>query len=431
MSGLFTNNSPQQQPIYPGSYIYVTNGMPASNALTGLTLEGWVRPSLDLSGSFPYPGGFEGLITQYDTNQAGFGLFIEVNPTNYGSVAFYVGDGSAVRITNWLQADFDFVGTAMQWTNLTWHHIAGTWNGATQSLWIDGQLAASRASAGPVKPGPAPLRLGAYGENGLSSHFYNGDVAFPVIYNRALSVMEISNQFNQVHPGGPPPQPVDTNNVPSDVLACWPLMEEGSNSVSDITTFHRDGQIINHGTWMIGGPSFNAAAVGEFDGYNPTTDPTRGHGLRLASDDLFDCGWTNTFSWFVTNNSPSGVYVARLRVPANLGPNALYDHITFIVRKPDAQPPATNLLVFPITTCIAYNSQPFQTNAYSAGLLFYLGTGGNDTNISADLPGYSAYRIHQNGAPTAHIGVAMPMPSADPYATYEYTPNGYAGSHLT
>jgi predicted ATPase len=38
---------------------------------------------------------------------------------------------------------------------------------------------------------------------------------------------------------------------------------------------------------MIGGPSFNAA-VSQFGTYDPAT---RGHGLRFASDDLFDCRW--------------------------------------------------------------------------------------------------------------------------------------------
>ena len=44
---------------------------------------------------------------------------------------------------------------------------------------------------------------------------------------------------------------------------------------------------------MIGGPSFDAD-VPRFGTYNPSTDPRRGHGLRLASDDLFDCRWTPT-----------------------------------------------------------------------------------------------------------------------------------------
>jgi hypothetical protein len=429
----FTVMSPQQQPIYPGSYVCVTNGLPASNALAGLTLECWMRPSLAIPGGdeFALAPGFTGLMTQYDTNQAGFGLFVQLNDTNNGTVAFYGGDGGALRMTNWLQTSFDFIGSAQTWDQLQWHHVAATWDGATQSLWIDGQLAASHSFAGPVKPGPAPLRLGSYGENGLANHFYNGDLAFPVIYSNALSGVEISNHFSQVHPGGSPPQPFDTNNVPTNVLACWQLTEEGSNIVADISAFHRDGQIINHATWHIGGPSFDASKVGEFDSYDPATDPTRGHGLRLASDDLFDCGWTNTFSWVVSNAAPSGIYVARLRYPATAGTNAFYHHITFVVRKPDSRAPAPILLVFPLNTLLAYNSSPFRTNIFINGSLFAkeIDTGGisGAGPNPADFPQVSGYEEHHDGAPTAHIGLRMPLGSADPYADY----GGGSYSHLT
>jgi hypothetical protein len=73
----------------------------------------------------------------------------------------------------------------------------------------------------------------------------------------------------------------------------------------------RPGSIINHATWMIGGPNFDAA-VPQFDDYDPATDPTRGHGLRFASDDLVDCRWQVTQTYTVPTNARSGIYVARL-----------------------------------------------------------------------------------------------------------------------
>ena len=73
------------------------------------------------------------------------------------------------------------------------------------------------------------------------------------------------------------------------VLACWPLREERGDVVADASGHQRTGRIVNHGTWMIVGPAFEPNRVNEFsdDGYDPLTDPTRGHGLRLASDDLY------------------------------------------------------------------------------------------------------------------------------------------------
>jgi len=97
-------------------------------------------------------------------------------------------------------------------------------------------------------------------------------------------------------------------------LACWPLSEEEGDDVADISGNKRPGRIINHATWMIGGPNFDAA-VSQFDDYDPATDPTRGHGLRFASDDLFDCRWQVTQTYTVPTNARSGIYVARPPVP--------------------------------------------------------------------------------------------------------------------
>ena len=55
--------------------------------------------------------------------------------------------------------------------------------------------------------------------------------------------------------------------------------------VADAGVDGRHGRIINQGTWMIGGPSFDASVIGRHDTtYDPTKDLERGHGLRLASD---------------------------------------------------------------------------------------------------------------------------------------------------
>ena len=72
----------------------------------------------------------------------------------------------------------------------------------------------------------------------------------PVIYDRALSPGEIQSRFAQQ--GLQPP-------TLGGVLACWPLSEERGLDVSDISPSGRSGRIVNHATWQIGGPSFDAA----------------------------------------------------------------------------------------------------------------------------------------------------------------------------
>src|SRR5262249_23092624 len=157
---------------------------------------------------------------------------------------------------------------------------------------------------------------------------------------------------------------------------------------------------------------------------DPSKDQTRGHGLRFASDDLFDCRWQVTQTYTVPANASSGLYVARLRYPTD---NGAYYHVTFIVQKPNNQKPAPILLVCPTSTWLAYNSKPFlkKSELYQEGSLFkgtYPSTGRRDDidpkPSGVDVPQFSCYLGHQAFAPAYHIGLLLPNPAADPYVTY-------------
>jgi Concanavalin A-like lectin/glucanases superfamily len=441
MSGALKVDTPSQQPIHPGSYVHVENGLAATANLTALTLECWVRPFVG-SPSYPDPLNYTGVITQFDLQKgAGYGLFVRFSfDGSKGSVAFYLGNGAPFdpKNPNLLEVDMDFLDGAQNWSQLQWHHIVATWDGKTKALWIDGGIDGkpqlTQTFAGPVRPGPAPVRLAACGENGNASRFLNGDLVMPVIYNRALSPTEIQGRLVQL--GLKPP-------ALNGVLACWPLSEEQGDDVADISKNKRPGRIINHATWMIGGPNFNAD-VAQFGDYDPTTDATRGHGLRFASDDLFDCRWQITQTYTVPNNARSGIYVARLTNDAGQ-----LSHVTFIVQKSDKQKPAPILLVCPTNTWLAYNSRPFLNKSaafvtdqstpvslYQMGSLFketYVSTGRRDVTVPVeeakylDFPEYSCYQGHQNFAPGYYFGLLLPNPAADPYVSYGS--NNY--SHLT
>jgi N,N-dimethylformamidase len=409
MSGAMQVSTPLQQPIHPGSYVHVENGLAATANLTALTLECWVRPFVGLR-SYPDPLNYTGLITQFDlTKGAGYGLLVRFDNKHLndkdgvhgGRVAFYLGNGDSFNPTNYsanlLEVPVDFLGTAAKWRELQWHHIVATWDGKTKALWIDGVSKPewTQTFTGPVRPGPAPLRLAACGENGEATRFLNGDLAMPVIYNRALSSAEITGRFYQL--GLEPP-------ALNGLLAYWPLSEEEGDEVADKSKNKRPGRIINHATWMVGGPNFNAA-VPEFGEYDPEDDPTRGHGLRFASDDLVDCRWQDPLTYTVPTNAPSGIYVARL-IRAG---QADY-HVTFIVKKSNSQKPAPILLVCPTNTWLAYNSSPFMDQANFDP--------NNPGNPNLDIPRYSCYQTHRNFAPGFHFGLLLPRPSADPYARY-------------
>lgn len=281
----FPLTAPRVQPIHPGSYISVEGGLPHRQALEAATFEVWVQPW-----SF---GRRQALFGQYDFPEAcDYGLFL----SEAGDVEFYVGNGKEFAEANVLKGP--------RLDQREWQHLVGTWDGHTASIWIDAKKVASKVVAASLRPGNAPLRFGSSSIDSLATEFLDGDLVMPVIYSRALSEIEIARRFEErgLH-------------IASDrfVLGCWPLREQGGDTVHDTSGHQRTGRIINHATWMINGPAFEPQKVGVYEvttpAYDPLQDPTRGNGIRLARDDLYDCRWEVTHEFLV----PTDVKCRNLR----------------------------------------------------------------------------------------------------------------------
>jgi N,N-dimethylformamidase beta subunit-like, C-terminal/Concanavalin A-like lectin/glucanases superfamily len=380
----FPVDAAAQQPIRPGSYVHVSQALPAS-ALSQLTLECWVRSPATVAG-------WQGLISQHThPTDCGFGLFLD----DARRPSAYFGDGGAFQGA-WL-------GRSNVPIDDAWHHLAAVFNQSTVTLWVDGVQQASFTGPTAVNPGAAPLRLAAYGSAGQTSNTLDGDLAMPAIYDRALSAAEI-----QLRAATRPP------TVPaSNLLACWPLTEESGSVVNDVSANGRHGQIINGATWMIGGPGFDAAAVTRFGTYNPSADTTRGHGLRFSSEDLYDCNWTISETYVLSPDLVPGIYVGRIEYPSP-GFNHRYD-TTFVVRPAATKPKAPVLVLCNTNTWLAYNV-PFP-NAPDA--VDGWGAGGHSLTVPG-APGFNLYedcrRQKDPERPTFQIGVNTPW-SAFPYMT--------------
>lgn len=85
-------------------------------------------------------------------------------------------------------------------TRQTWIHIAGTYDGTTAHLYVDGQLADTKPLTGSIVPDTTPFILGANG-NGAGdtnvSERFPGRIDEIMLYRRALSAAEIA----QLHDG--------------------------------------------------------------------------------------------------------------------------------------------------------------------------------------------------------------------------------------
>ncbi len=391
----FPESPPVDQPIHPGSFVHVDKGLPAEEALDALTLECWVRPWR--------PAGWQTMISQHDYPTAcGYGLFLD----GEGRVGFYLGDGGAYR-KEWAHA-------GPQLENRRWQHVVGTWDGKTKSLWIDGKPVGEWPFEGTLKPGPSPLRLGACGYDGPVVNLLDGDLAMPALYGRALSGEEIAQRFEQQ---GLQPAKGD------GVLACWPLEEERGERIADVSAGERHGRIVNCATWMIGGPSFDGSKVPRYADYDPAQDPKRGHGLRFASDDLYDCRWQVTHEYAIPKTAKPGIYVGRFRFEIDGVPRVYHD--TFVVKRAPDAPKAPILVIASTNSWLAYKATPFAITP--PGLHYHWGTAGI-ANSPGNPPAYCMYRNHHAGQPAYKVGVHTPWPDAGPYVLYAAGGSGY--SHL-
>ncbi|MHC5544467.1 N,N-dimethylformamidase beta subunit family domain-containing protein, partial [Singulisphaera rosea] len=184
----------------------------------------------------------------------------------------------------------------------------------------------------------------------------------------------------------------------------------------------RHGRIINNGTWMIGGPSFHVD-VPRFGGYTPAGDPERGHGLRLASDDLFDCRWKATHEYRFPESARSGIYVGRFRFTFE-GEERLY-HTLFVVKRATSRPKAPVAFLCATNSWKAYSATPFSPSW--KGIKKAIGNNGFD-NSPGDPPAYCFYRPHRAGQGTYQLGFRMPWPVAGPYTIVG--PDDWDYSHL-
>ena len=374
---------PAVQPIHVGSYVHAGAGF-AGMAFDALTIESWVRCWSSETR--------QGIVTACD-GDSGFGLFVSQG----GWAEFLLGSRRTYRAAL-------PVGS--------WRHLAVTWDGSTVALFVDGRFQSSWRQSGTIETGSVPIRLGATGEGGSATGFLDGDIAMPAIHARALSAAEVMRRYEARALGSPP----------GDALACWPLDEERGTHVRDIAG-NRDGVIVNRGTWMIGGPSFDARSVPRYGEYDPATDASRGHGLRFASDDLYDCRWETTHSVPIPPEAKPGVYVGRFAFRGR-GKRLHYD-VTFLVRRARERPKAPILVLCSTNTWQAYSATPFAVNSEES----FWGTAGQE-NAHERAPAYCCYRDHARGQPTYAVGMKLPWPVAGPEVIYTPDRDDLDYSHL-
>ena len=165
---------------------------------TAMTLEAWVNPAA-------VPTNWRSIVAkERATNSMTYQLAANSN-TNVPATRGYIANG---------------VRTLQGGTRLSagaWVHLAATYDGAMQRLYVNGVQVASRAQTGTITVTTNALRIGGSTTMG---QYFNGTIDEVRVYNRALVAAEI--QTDMVTPVSPPPPdtvaPVVSGGLPTGTL---------------------------------------------------------------------------------------------------------------------------------------------------------------------------------------------------------------------
>jgi concanavalin A-like lectin/glucanase superfamily protein len=165
--------------VFDGSNdVVVVSDSSSLDLVDGMTLEAWVYPTRPLSG---WKAILQKEVDAWFLDANTGGDRVGTGGT-FDGLCCTVAEGPSALVPN-------------QWT-----HVAGTWDGATLRLYLNGVEVASEAHAGPLEVNDLPLRIGG---NTYGSEFFPGRIDEVRIYGRALGASEIQTDLGTPVGGAP------------------------------------------------------------------------------------------------------------------------------------------------------------------------------------------------------------------------------------
>ena len=167
--------------VFDGANFVTIPDAASLNLTTGMTLEAWVYPTVALSG-------WKGVIIKEGTSQFSYFLYANTDGNNQAVMVNIGGEqialgGSAAPVN-------------------TWTHLAGTYDGLTLRLYINGVEVAAQPRSGQIGIFSGPIRIGG---NSALGEYFQGRIDEVRIYNRALTQTEVQADMNAPLSGTPPP----------------------------------------------------------------------------------------------------------------------------------------------------------------------------------------------------------------------------------
>ena len=208
-----------------GTNDYIDLGTSSSlNPSSALTISAWIYINGAGTGSLP-------TIYSSSKNSAGISGGIAIAYTS-NKIRFYF---DTTGSSGWVFAESNSTVSTSQW-----YHLAGTWNGSTVTLYVNGTAQTTTASATTIGYNTDfPATIGRY-----SSNYFNGLIDEVALFDSALSASDITSIYN--------------SGVPADISSLSPLgwWRMGDNDGGTGTTITDQGSGGNNGT-LTNGPTFS------------------------------------------------------------------------------------------------------------------------------------------------------------------------------
>jgi hypothetical protein len=134
-----------------------------------MTLEAWVYPTASMSG-------WDTVIMKEQTGGNAYALSANSDSNIPNATVNVGGTDRQLRAGSYLPAN-------------KWSHVAATYNGSTQRLYVNGAQVGARSQTGAITLSNGALRIGG---NSVWGSYFNGYIDEVRVYNRELSQAEIS-----------------------------------------------------------------------------------------------------------------------------------------------------------------------------------------------------------------------------------------------
>lgn len=196
----------------------------------------------------------------------------------------------------------------------TWVHLAGTYDGTTLRLFVNGAEAATQVVGGAIATSSGALRIGG---NALWGEYFQGRIDEVRVYNRALSASEIQTDMNTPVASEPPAIPPRVTSVSPRTGAM--SVAVGTN-LSVVFSEPMDPASINSSTIELLNPqnvpvpaavTWNAATRTATLNPNSNLPSTTGYYIGrvqsgpLGVKDLTGAPLTADFRWYFTTGAPT------------------------------------------------------------------------------------------------------------------------------